>query len=125
MELVAASKMRKAIVRVMKSRAYVGLCRTMLQELMKNNDVHHPLFQAEGQDRVAIFLLTSNRGLCGGDNSKIICKVYSSMEKHSATVDNTSFITNGKKGRDRLHKDGFHIAADFQKPEEIGDEANV
>jgi F-type H+-transporting ATPase subunit gamma len=118
MEMVAAAKMRRAIEAVLKTRTYANLSwETVLRlsELAKQNqEASHPLLTPHDTvKRVAIILLTSNRGMCGAYNSAIISKAEHSAKKYNHEIQ-TDFILIGKKGS-VVHSHGFNVAAEFEK----------
>jgi len=120
MEMVAAAKMRKAVDAVLRTRSYANLSWATVLNLSKalrgnNGQCDHPLLRkSEKNDKVAIVLFSSNRGLCGAFNSAIINKTHHSIVKHhqEATAD---FILVGKKG-EAMHKHhGYNVMAEFSK----------
>ena len=120
MELVAASKMRKAVNNVLKSRTYSDLAWEMIQRLNTATDPSlHKLLQTKDKvSNVLVILLTSNRGLCGGYNAQIINKTLQSISLHK-DVAKTDIIIVGKKGRDMAYKFKQNILADFDKEDVI------
>ena len=83
MEMVAAAKMRRAVEAVLKTRTYANLSWLTVLNLSQAVNVEHPMLVnshrnsrdsiATSQDnknkkKVAIILISSNRGLCGGFN---------------------------------------------------------
>ena len=75
MELVAASRMRRAQQRVLASRPYAGAIRTMMAQLAaarREGEVLHPLLQQRPVRRMGLVLITTDRGLCGPLNSNVI-----------------------------------------------------
>lgn len=120
MEMVAASKMRKAVAAALKTRAYASLSWEMvlrLAELAKQKgEARQPLLNKRPEvKKVAVIVITSNRGLCGGFNSAILHKVRASIAKHNLPTD---IILVGKKG-DILASQGYKIAAKFSKADII------
>ncbi|MBU1131965.1 ATP synthase F1 subunit gamma [Patescibacteria group bacterium] len=117
MQMVAASKMRKAIASVLATRDYANLAWTTILHLSEKTDPNlHPLLQKkEKVERVGLILITSNRGLCGGFNMQVVNKAISSIKKHELTVKQTEILTLGKRGRDIIHNFGYSIMADFPK----------
>ncbi|MEI6836050.1 MAG: ATP synthase F1 subunit gamma [Candidatus Falkowbacteria bacterium] len=116
MEMVAASKMRKAIDAVLRTRTYANLSwETVLHlaNLAENNsDILHPLLSRRSEiKRVAIILITSNRGMCGAYNAAIIGKAKDSIKKHDIPTD---FILAGKKGAS-IYSQNYNVAAEFDK----------
>ena len=99
MELVAASKMRRAQEAAIKSRTYRNLARQILTRLRELTDVdHHPLFiQREVKNRLLI-VITSDRGLAGAYNSNILRLLVSELNKDRTTSIASHVITMGKQG---------------------------
>ena len=126
MEMVAASKMRKAIDAVLKTRTYANLSwETVLHlaNLAKNNlEILHPLLVGRSKiNRVAIILITSNRGMCGAYNTAVINKVKDSIKRHDLPTD---FILAGKKGS-IIYNQNYNVVAEFEKSDLINDSKEV
>ena len=116
MEMVAAAKMRKAINNVLATRDYANLAWTTILNLSERTDAaKHPLLQNREVKRVALVIISSNRGLCGGFNHNIVKKALKSIEKHSADTVITDVITLGSKGRDISLSEKVTVVADFIK----------
>ncbi len=116
MEMVAAAKMRKAVDAVLKTRTYANLSWETVLHLAKiaasHNEVGHPLLTKKTEvKKVALILLSSNRGLCGGFNAAIINKAKESLKKHNLETD---IILVGKKGA-VMAQQKYNIAAEFPK----------
>src|SRR5260221_389126 len=73
MEMVAASKMRKAQDRMRHARPYAEKIRTVAAHLSHANpEYRHPfLVERDTVKRVGVILVTSDRGLCGGLNTNV------------------------------------------------------
>jgi len=112
MELVSAAKMRKAVRNALASRAYTGTAWEIVLRLSEKADrKHHPLFAEREAKKVAVILVSSNRGLCGAFNTNIAKRAL------QLTTDNLQFeyLTLGKKARDVIRRGGATISADFEK----------
>jgi F-type H+-transporting ATPase subunit gamma len=73
MELVSASKMRKAVSAVLASRPYAQMAWGLASRLERRGDEAHLLTtQRATVKRTLAFLLTSDRGLCGGFNAQVL-----------------------------------------------------
>ena len=74
MEMVAASKMRKAQERMRQARPYGDKIRTIASHLAHaNTEYHHPfLAKREGVKTVGLIVVTSDKGLCGGLNTNAL-----------------------------------------------------
>lgn len=123
MEMVAAAKMRKAVEAVLGTRTYANLSWETVLHLAAmvhgKGTMFHPFLQKRSQiKKVAIILITSNRGMCGGYNSAIINKVKDSIKKHAETP--VEFILIGKKGA-TVYGQKYPVAAEFPKNDEIRD----
>lgn len=123
MEMVAASKMRKAIEAVLRTRTYANLSwltvLNLSQSMNSNNEALHQLLTPRKEiKKVGIILITSNRGLCGGFNTAIINKVHESIKKYQKigeeTIIEAEFVLIGKKGA-TIHRHGQTVVADFPK----------
>ncbi|MFH1427759.1 MAG: ATP synthase F1 subunit gamma [Patescibacteria group bacterium] len=131
MEMVAAAKMRRAVEAVLKTRTYANLSWLTILDLSqagsKNSDLLHPLLtKRKIIKKVAVILITSNRGLCGGFNTAIINKAHESIKKHQAKEKiETDFITIGKKGAAVRKYYNYNIAADFPKEDIISEVKEV
>lgn len=122
MELVAAAKMRKAQLATLATRTYARLAWNLLQNLTDKTDPGlHKLLRSSGRKTAAILLITSNRGLIGGFNSRLIESGLGYAKQFGAA----EFVTLGKKGRDAVRKAGIHIAADFKKTDATSSVSDV
>src|SRR6516225_6991432 len=74
MELIAASRIVRAQQAIAAARPYVGKIREVVSHLADSPDAaNHPLFRdVQSTQRVAIVLITADRGLAGGYNANII-----------------------------------------------------
>ncbi|MFK8016949.1 MAG: F0F1 ATP synthase subunit gamma [Gammaproteobacteria bacterium] len=82
MELVAASKMRKAQERMAKSRPYAQKIRTVIGHLNEANpDYKHPFLQERDVKRVGFIVVTTDRGLCGGLNINLFKELLAHMKQ--------------------------------------------
>ena len=72
MEMVAASKMRKAQDRMRKSRPYAEKIRAVIGHLAQAHpEYKHPYMVAREVKRVGVLIISSDRGLCGGLNTNL------------------------------------------------------
>jgi F-type H+-transporting ATPase subunit gamma len=117
MQMVAAAKMRKAVSSVLATRDYSNLAWATLLGLAEKTDPEkHPLLRkAKKTEKVALILVGSNRGLCGGFNLQVVNKAVSSIKKHAPNIKTTDIITFGAKPRDIIRSLGHNIIADFTK----------
>ncbi len=121
MELVAASKMKRAISQTLASRLYSSYSWELLTSLSERlDDVKHEFFTENNKvDKNLIIIITSNRGLCGGYNSQVIKKVMNAI-RTDTSKQNVDIITIGKKGDDAMRRIGQNIKASFtEMPESV------
>jgi F-type H+-transporting ATPase subunit gamma len=99
MELVSASKMRRAQEAAIKSRDFRDLARQILTRLAEVTDVSkHPLYeQREIKHRMHI-LITSDRGLAGAFNSNLLRQFTTELQEDKAKGIQSSVILVGKQG---------------------------
>ncbi|MBI4065440.1 ATP synthase F1 subunit gamma [Candidatus Gottesmanbacteria bacterium] len=114
MEMVAASKMKKAQAVASAGKLYAGKIYDMVQELARRVDVtDNPLLQKSKTliGKSLVIYITTNKGLCGGLNStsfRFLTGQYKNFQ-------NTQFITLGKKGAGYVVSFGGTIIADFSQ----------
>ncbi|HWA31835.1 MAG TPA: ATP synthase F1 subunit gamma [Candidatus Paceibacterota bacterium] len=122
MELVAASKMKRAVSSTLSSRPYAEYSWEVLTSIAKNIDeITHPLFVRRGaaetgRKKVLLVLITSNRGLCGAYNAQVIKKSLVLLRQEPAM----DVITVGKKGDAAMRRLGRNVVASFTEfPENV------
>lgn len=115
MEMVAASKMRKAQQATLRTRNYADRAWSLIADLALKTDpkLHSFLSPKEKVNNICIILVTSDRGLCGGFNAQILRKLSEFNKKLSADGVQAEFITIGKKGRDFAARQKMKVVADF------------
>ena len=120
MEMVAASKLRRAQAQVANSRPYFEILRNTIDGIVENNrDFSSPYLTAPPVKKVAYIVIAGDRGLAGGYNSNILKLVQSRIAGQTAVM-----LPIGKKAVDyfRSHKvemlsESYAVAADVS----IGD----
>jgi F-type H+-transporting ATPase subunit gamma len=114
MELVAASKMKRAISKTLASRLYSSYSWEILTSLSERLDgITHKFFtENNNKEKYLIVLITSNRGLCGGYNSQVIKKTISKI-KSEVENESVDIITVGKKGDNAMRRTGQNVVASF------------
>jgi F-type H+-transporting ATPase subunit gamma len=83
LEMVSASKIRKAQDRMKSSRPYARLMRQMIGHIARANTeyVHPFLVEREQVDRVGYIIVSTDRGLCGGLNSVMFRRLLADMRQ--------------------------------------------
>jgi len=81
MEMVAASKMRRAMERMDAARPYAEKMRNVIAHMARASaEYHHPFLVERAAHRVGYILISSDRGLCGGLNANLFRRVLPHME---------------------------------------------
>jgi len=109
MQMVAASKMRKAQEAAVAGRPFVDMLYRMQRETtMRMADLHHPLLEAREIHKSAAILIGADRGLCGALNSNVFRLALQFDPK------STLFITAGRKAAQFVAATRRTLAAEFQ-----------
>jgi len=100
MEMVAASKMRKAQERMRASRPYGEKIRRVAGHLSHAlTDYRHPfLVKRDPVKNVGLIVITSDKGLCGGLNSNLLRQVLIRLKEWQAASQGLQVTTIGNKG---------------------------
>ena len=113
MELVAASKMKRAVASTLASRAYAEYSWEVLVSIGKSvEEITHPLFIERPAKKTLLILITSNRGLCGAYNAQVIRKSLTFLKK-KAPSEKVDIMTIGKKGDVAMCRVGEKICSSF------------
>ena len=118
MELVAASKMRRAQTRALAARPYADKIRLMLADLVESlvslgGEALHPLLERREVQRTGIVFITPDRGLCGGLNANLNRGAAAfALERGEGRV---RVVSVGRKGRDFFARAGYPIVGEFSK----------
>ena len=113
MEMVAASKMKKAQDRMRASRPYVQrLFEIMLHIERANTEYRHPFLVAREQvKRVGAIVVTTDKGLCGGLNTNILRMVLNAHRDWRAKGLEVDYVAIGSKGLSFLQRMGGKVVA--------------
>src|SRR5210317_550391 len=85
MEMVAASKMRKAQDRMAASRPYADKMRAVISHLaFAHSEYKHSYLEERDVKRVGFIVISSDRGLCGGLNNNMFKAALASMQEWQA-----------------------------------------
>ena len=96
MEMVAASKLRRAQAQVLNSRPYFEILYSTINDIVDaNRDFSSPYLQARPVKKAVYVVIAGDRGLAGGYNSNILKLAYSEMTGKDVTV-----LPIGKKAVD-------------------------
>jgi F-type H+-transporting ATPase subunit gamma len=107
MEMVAASKMRRAQERMRAARPYADKVRDIAAHMSRANpEYRHPFMVAnEGAKTAGIILVTTDKGLCGGMNTNVLraaLQKFKELEGQGKTIEATAIGTRGLGFLNRL-----------------------
>ncbi len=99
LEMVSASKIRKAQDRMKASRPYARAMRQVIGHLAQaNSEFRHPyLVERESIKRVGYIIISSDRGLAGGLNNNLFRKLLVEIRKHQEAGVEVDVVTIGQK----------------------------
>ncbi len=113
MEMVAASKMRKAQERMQAARPYSEKIRRLAANLSHAlmTDYRHPfLTKQTSVKRVGLIVITTDKGLCGGLNTNVLRQSLNSMRQWEAQgISDISVTCIGNKGLGFMHRLGAKV----------------
>src|SRR5580698_7965605 len=115
MNMIAAARLRRAQQKAESARPYAERLSEILQDVVASSRgaARHPLMATREVKRIAVLLITSDRGLCGPFNAGIIRETQHFLSQQTAPVD---IITVGRKGREHFQRLGYNIAQSFPQP---------
>ncbi|MFV9988968.1 MAG: F0F1 ATP synthase subunit gamma [Coxiella endosymbiont of Dermacentor nuttalli] len=113
MELVAASKMRKAQDRMEMSRPYANKIRKVISHVAISHSeyIHSYLEQREINQRVGYIIASSDRGLCGGLNINLFRTTIAEMKKWKERNIEVDLCIIGHKGKTFFQHHGGNVIA--------------
>ena len=113
MEMVAASKMRKAQERMRTSRPYGEKIRTVAAHISHANpEYRHPfLVSRDSVKRVGLIVITTDKGLCGALNSNLLRLVLGQYKQWRAEGEEIEVCCIGNKGLGFMQRLGANIVS--------------
>jgi len=113
MEMVAASKMRKAQDRMRHARPYSDKVRNIASHLAEANPEYtHPfLVKQDASKTVGIIVVTTDKGLCGGMNTNVLRQVTNKMRELEGAGMKVQAVAIGNKGLGFLHRIGAQVVS--------------
>lgn len=112
MEMVAASKMRKAQERMEATRPYAEKMRQVIGHIARSNkDYRHPFMVEREVKRVGYIVVSSDRGLCGGLNNNVFKLLVREMLAWKEKGVETDLCTIGQKGASFFRSYGGNVIA--------------
>ena len=112
MEMVAASKMRKAQERMRAARPYSDKIRNIAANLSHANPEYTHAFMQTNESAVTGFIVvTTDKGLCGGMNTNILRAVTGKLKEAQAAGKKAQAVAIGNKGLGFLNRVGAQVVS--------------
>ena len=112
MEMVAASKMRKAQERMRAARPYAEKIRNIAANLGKANPEYtHPFMKTNEAKSAGFIVVTTDKGLCGGMNTNVLRMVTTRLRELQGTGVSASAVAIGNKGLGFLNRVGGRVVS--------------
>jgi F-type H+-transporting ATPase subunit gamma len=112
MEMVAASKMRKAQERMRAARPYSDKIRNIAANLSHANPEYTHAFMQTNESAVTGFIVvTTDKGLCGGMNTNILRAVTGKLKEAQAAGKTAQSVAIGNKGLGFLNRVGAQVVS--------------
>ena len=109
MQMVAASKMRKAQQHALAGRPYAALMNKVFVSLQKRTDPRfHPLLAVRPLEKELVLIISTDKGLCGALNTNLF------REASNFDQTKTAFVVSGKKARQFIARTKRDLLADFE-----------
>ncbi|AFZ83079.1 F0F1 ATP synthase subunit gamma [Candidatus Kinetoplastidibacterium crithidiae] len=113
MEMVAASKMRKAQDRMLVFRPYASkLCRIAAHLMQANPEYSHPFLLERDVGSAGLILISTDKGLCGGLNTNIGRLVLSKIKEFNQENIDVYATAFGQKGLNLLTRIGVNLLSE-------------
>jgi F-type H+-transporting ATPase subunit gamma len=113
MEMVAASKMRKAQERMRHARPYADKIRNIAAHLGEANPEYvHPFMQTRaGTGGAGVIVVTTDKGLCGGLNTNVLRAMTAKLKELEGQNVKTQAVAIGNKGLGFLNRIGAKVVS--------------
>ncbi|MBP6898804.1 MAG: F0F1 ATP synthase subunit gamma [Burkholderiaceae bacterium] len=111
MEMVSASKMRKAQDRMRAARPYADKIRNITANLSQANPEYHSAYMRTGNNSkvTGFIVVTTDKGLCGGLNTNVLRAVTNKMRDVQAAGGKSQSVAIGNKGFGFLNRVGGNV----------------
>lgn len=123
MEAVSAVKMRKSQQRAISGRPYATAALSILERMSVSlSTVRHPLTAVRSVSKVAIVVVTSDKGLCGVLNAAVVKTAYQLAQSFDLPKKSISIYAFGRKGVEFFERRGYTILGKF---ENVSDDVSI
>jgi len=114
MKMVSAAKLRRAQDGINAARPYARKMREVVQAVAgRAGSDAHPLLTAREAKKLALLVVTSDRGLCGSFNAGLSRAVYRFLNEHRGAYEEIALFVVGRKGRDFFRRREIPIRKEY------------
>ena len=114
MKMVSAAKLRRAQDSIIAARPYARKMRDVVTAVAgRAGSDAHPLLAAREAKKLALLLVTSDRGLCGSFNAGLSRAVYRFLNEHRGAYEEITLFVVGRKGRDFFRRREIPIIKEY------------
>lgn len=113
MEVVSATKMRKAQEFALNARPYAAASLEMLENLLARTPVLPPLLRSRAIKNTILVVITSDKGLAGAFNANVLRKAEAWVSQQESLGASYALITVGKKAKEFFERRAKPIAHSF------------
>ena len=124
LEMISASKMRRAQERMQSARPYADKVRNITANLAQANPEYRSVYMREARDikNVGFIVISSDKGLCGGLNTNALRLLTNKMREAEAAGQKVQAVAIGNKGLGFLNRIGVKVIASLTQ---IGDRPHL
>ena len=114
MKMVSAAKLRRAQDGINAARPYARKMREVVTAVAgRAGSDAHPLLTAREAKKLALLVVTSDRGLCGSFNAGLSRAVYRFLNEHRGAYEEITLFVVGRKGRDFFRRREIPIRKEY------------
>lgn len=110
MELVSTAKLRRARIRLAKTKPYFQTVVDDIREILTIVDDNHPLLSREKRDAVLYIVLTSDKGLAGGYNANVLRLTEKAIKEDGLS---SKLLVVGTKAKDYFERRNYDIVESY------------
>src|ERR1700741_4239860 len=113
MKMVSAANLKRAQERVIKARPFAIKMTEVMAALASRTDenFHHPLLDARGDERYLLVLVTADKGLCGAFNTNLVKAAQGFIRDNPGKQ--IEILAVGRKGRDFFKRRGASFVGEY------------
>ncbi|MEW6720632.1 MAG: ATP synthase F1 subunit gamma [Thermodesulfobacteriota bacterium] len=114
MKMVSAAKLRRAQDAITAARPFARKMREVVESVAgRVEGTAHPLLESREAKKLALLVVTSDRGLCGSFNAGLTRMAYRYIQENRARFEEISVFVVGRKGRDFFRRREVPIRKEY------------